>query len=107
MSLFIAALALRGELLDEAKVGILAGSTASAALGCLLLARFLPGIPPAAPAGPNAGLRMKLDWALGNHLRAARPDPAADVDAVVAVGPVEDYPAGAGVFFAGSALRRC
>jgi NhaA family Na+:H+ antiporter len=37
MSLFIAGLALDGPLLDEAKVGILAGSAVSAILGCLLL----------------------------------------------------------------------
>jgi NhaA family Na+:H+ antiporter len=42
MSLFIAGLALEGVLLDESKVGILAGSTVSAALGCLLLAATLP-----------------------------------------------------------------
>lgn len=42
MSLFIAGLALRGPHLDEAKIGILAGSTVSAALGSLLLWRFLP-----------------------------------------------------------------
>ena len=44
---------------------------------------------------------------LGYHLRAARPEPAAEVDAVVAVCPVDDDPAGAGGFLAGSALRRC
>jgi Na+:H+ antiporter, NhaA family len=42
MSLFIAGLALEGALLDEAKIGILAGSTVSAALGCLMLTAFLP-----------------------------------------------------------------
>src|SRR5262249_22977422 len=42
MSLFIAALALQGPHLNEAKIGILVGSTASAILGCLLLVRFLP-----------------------------------------------------------------
>jgi NhaA family Na+:H+ antiporter len=42
MSLFIAGLALDGGLLNEAKIGILAGSTLSAALGCLLLTAFLP-----------------------------------------------------------------
>ncbi|MBN9119746.1 MAG: Na+/H+ antiporter NhaA [Planctomycetes bacterium] len=42
MSIFIAGLALNGPALDEAKVGILAGSTVSAALGSALLLRFLP-----------------------------------------------------------------
>jgi NhaA family Na+:H+ antiporter len=44
MSLFIAGLGFPGEpdLLDEAKIGILAGSAVSAALGCALLLVFLP-----------------------------------------------------------------
>jgi NhaA family Na+:H+ antiporter len=42
MSLFIAGLALEQTLLDKAKIGVLAGSTISAALGCLLLTAFLP-----------------------------------------------------------------
>ncbi|MEX2174018.1 MAG: Na+/H+ antiporter NhaA [Pirellulaceae bacterium] len=42
MSLFIAGLALDGTLLDAAKVGTLAGSTVSAALGMFLLVRYLP-----------------------------------------------------------------
>jgi NhaA family Na+:H+ antiporter len=42
MSLFIASLGLEGALLDEAKIGILAGSAVSAALGCVLLLAFLP-----------------------------------------------------------------
>lgn len=46
MALFIASLALRGPdlgpHLDEAKIGILGGSTVSAVLGSLLLLRFLP-----------------------------------------------------------------
>jgi NhaA family Na+:H+ antiporter len=42
MSLFIAGLALKGALLEQAKIGILAGSTLSATLGCLLLTAFLP-----------------------------------------------------------------
>jgi NhaA family Na+:H+ antiporter len=42
MSLFIAGLALQGPLLEEAKVGTLAGSAVSAALGCLLLMWALP-----------------------------------------------------------------
>ncbi len=41
MSFFIAGLALRGDLLDDAKIGILAGSAISAALGCLLLVMAL------------------------------------------------------------------
>jgi NhaA family Na+:H+ antiporter len=42
MSLFIASLALDGGHLNEAKLGILAGSTVSAVLGFVLLLRFLP-----------------------------------------------------------------
>jgi NhaA family Na+:H+ antiporter len=42
MSLFIANLALEGELLDAAKIGTLAGSTLSAILGFVLLRMFLP-----------------------------------------------------------------
>lgn len=42
MSLFIAGLALDKEHLNEAKVGILAGSAVSAVLGFVLLLRFLP-----------------------------------------------------------------
>jgi NhaA family Na+:H+ antiporter len=42
MSLFIAGLAFDGPALDQAKVGILAGSTLSAVVGSLLLLRFLP-----------------------------------------------------------------
>jgi NhaA family Na+:H+ antiporter len=42
MSLFVAGLALDGALLEEAKIGILAGSAVSAALGCVLLTAFLP-----------------------------------------------------------------
>ena len=42
MSLFIAGLALEGDLLDAAKVGTLAGSTTSAVLGFVLLVRNLP-----------------------------------------------------------------
>lgn len=45
MSLFIAGLALEGTLLEEAKIGILAGSTISATLGCLMLMAFLPRRP--------------------------------------------------------------
>src|SRR5262249_25088662 len=45
MSLFIAGLGLGRALLDEAKIGILAGSTISATLGCLLLTAFLPWRP--------------------------------------------------------------
>jgi NhaA family Na+:H+ antiporter len=42
MSLFIAGLALDGELLDAGKIGTLTGSTLSAVLGSLLLLKFLP-----------------------------------------------------------------
>lgn len=45
MSLFIAGLALKGDLLDDAKIGVLAGSVVSATLGCLLLTAFLPSGP--------------------------------------------------------------
>ena len=41
MSLFVAGLALEGTLLEEAKIGILAGSAVSATLGCVLLTAFL------------------------------------------------------------------
>jgi NhaA family Na+:H+ antiporter len=45
MSLFIAALAFDGIMLNEAKSGILVGSAVSAALGCWLLLAFLqPGV---------------------------------------------------------------
>jgi NhaA family Na+:H+ antiporter len=44
MSLFIAGLALEGDLLDAAKVGTLAGSTTSALLGFILLVRNLPAV---------------------------------------------------------------
>jgi NhaA family Na+:H+ antiporter len=46
MSLFIAGLALDGMLLDAGKIGTLAGSTASAALGLVLLIAFLPRADP-------------------------------------------------------------
>jgi NhaA family Na+:H+ antiporter len=45
MSLFIAGLALQGSLLHDAKIGILAGSTFSATLGCLLLSALLRSRP--------------------------------------------------------------
>jgi NhaA family Na+:H+ antiporter len=44
MSVFIASLALEGELLYEAKIGILAASAVSAVLGCGLLSAFLPPV---------------------------------------------------------------
>jgi NhaA family Na+:H+ antiporter len=47
MSLFIAGLALEGVLLDASKIGILAGSTTSAALGLVVLVAFLPAAKPA------------------------------------------------------------
>jgi NhaA family Na+:H+ antiporter len=42
MSLFIASLALEGQLLDSGKIGTLAGSTVSAVIGYLLLLTSLP-----------------------------------------------------------------
>jgi NhaA family Na+:H+ antiporter len=54
MSLFIASLALEGTPLDAGKIGILAGSTISAAAGLVLLLAYLPAAPPAV-AGPNSG----------------------------------------------------
>lgn len=42
MSIFIGSLALDGGLLDEAKIGTLAGSAISAILGCALLLMFMP-----------------------------------------------------------------
>lgn len=42
MALFIAGLALSGDLLDTAKIGVLAGSALSAVLGCGLLLALLP-----------------------------------------------------------------
>jgi NhaA family Na+:H+ antiporter len=42
MSLFIASLALQGDLLDAGKLGTLLGSAVSAILGCVLLVIFLP-----------------------------------------------------------------
>jgi NhaA family Na+:H+ antiporter len=50
MSLFIAGLAFDSTHLDEAKIGILAGSALSAALGLLLVRNFLP--PRETPYGP-------------------------------------------------------
>jgi NhaA family Na+:H+ antiporter len=44
MSLFIAALALQGDLLMAGKIGTLMGSLASAVLGSVLLRRFLPRV---------------------------------------------------------------
>lgn len=42
MSIFIGSLALEGDLLDEGKIGTLAGSAISAILGCALLLMFMP-----------------------------------------------------------------
>jgi NhaA family Na+:H+ antiporter len=42
MSLFIAGLAFDDRLLEEAKIGVLAGSGLSAAIGCVMLYLFLP-----------------------------------------------------------------
>jgi NhaA family Na+:H+ antiporter len=57
MSLFIAGLAFDGALRDEAKIGILAGSAVSGALGCLLLLAFLPRQPGADGVSDFAGNR--------------------------------------------------
>ncbi len=58
MALFIAGLAVSADLLDQAKVGVLAGSTISAVLGMTLLYLVLPTAGkqaprPTAPAPPN------------------------------------------------------
>jgi Na+:H+ antiporter, NhaA family len=45
MSLFIAGMAFGGDLRDEAKIGILAGSALSGVAGALLLLVFLPRKP--------------------------------------------------------------
>jgi hypothetical protein len=45
MSIFIAGLALQGDLLDDGKFGALVGSTISAILGCGLLLMFMPNRP--------------------------------------------------------------
>jgi NhaA family Na+:H+ antiporter len=63
MSLFIAGLALEGELLDAAKVGILTGSFGCAVLGMVLLRLFSPGPTGAAEAGRGAA--SMLDGAVG------------------------------------------
>jgi NhaA family Na+:H+ antiporter len=47
MSIFIAGLALQGDLLDEGKIGTLTGSAISAILGCVLLLMFMPKRPEA------------------------------------------------------------
>jgi Na+:H+ antiporter, NhaA family len=52
MSLFVAALALEGALLDAGKIGILVGSAVSAVAGLVLLWLFLPR---SAADSPNAG----------------------------------------------------
>jgi len=49
MSLFIAGLALQSDLLDDAKIGILVGSTISAILGCAILIAALPSRPGSNP----------------------------------------------------------
>lgn len=45
MSIFIAGLALHGDLLDDGKIGALVGSMISAILGCVLLLMFMPKRP--------------------------------------------------------------
>jgi NhaA family Na+:H+ antiporter len=58
MSLFIAGLAFEGELRDDAKIGILAGSALVGIVGALLLLAFLPRAPAAAShAGGEPGSR--------------------------------------------------
>jgi hypothetical protein len=52
MSIFIAGLALQGDLLDDGKIGALVGSTISAILGCVLLLTFMPKRPEA-PVGSH------------------------------------------------------
>jgi NhaA family Na+:H+ antiporter len=53
MALFIAGLALEGALLEQAKIGILAGSTVSAILGCLLLTTCAPPRPTGSQPDPR------------------------------------------------------
>ena len=52
MSIFIAGLALQGDLLDDGKIGALVGSMISAILGCVLLLMFMPKRPEA-PVGAH------------------------------------------------------
>jgi NhaA family Na+:H+ antiporter len=53
MALFVASLALEGSLLDQAKIGVLAGSITSAVLGMTMLSVLLRSATPS-PAGKNA-----------------------------------------------------
>ncbi|UCF90074.1 MAG: Na+/H+ antiporter NhaA [Desulfobacterales bacterium] len=55
MALFIASLALSGELLDAAKVGILGGSVLAATAGVILLLWFLPKSSPAERGSEGGG----------------------------------------------------
>jgi NhaA family Na+:H+ antiporter len=56
MSIFVASLALQGDLLDDAKIGALVGSMISAILGCVLLVMFMPKRPkPLEPHEQKAG----------------------------------------------------
>jgi Na+:H+ antiporter, NhaA family len=57
MSLFIAGMAFSGNLRDEAKIGILAGSMLSGVAGALLLLAFLPRNAVAGSDSPTNGLR--------------------------------------------------
>ena len=59
MSLFIASLALEGTLLDAGKIGILAGSTISAAVGLVLLLAFLPAASPAVAVSDSASPQLE------------------------------------------------
>lgn len=53
MSIFIAGLALQGNLLDDGKIGTLVGSAISAILGCSLLLMFMPNRPEATVGLPK------------------------------------------------------
>lgn len=57
MSTFIASLALPESLLNQEKIGILAGSAISAMLGCLLLFLFIPSQSEATLGINNAKLK--------------------------------------------------
>jgi NhaA family Na+:H+ antiporter len=64
MSLFIAGLALEGELLDAGKIGTLSGSATSAIVGSLLLLVFLPkpnGATPLAVSGMSVAAKSHLE----------------------------------------------
>jgi NhaA family Na+:H+ antiporter len=60
MSLFIAGLALDGDLLDAGKIGTLLGSAVSALLGSVLLLTFLSQRPGPEPAAGNTGIETRI-----------------------------------------------